>query len=171
MLEKSAMTTPARIRTFQYVNRAYDRVRATLHQKEGSLFQAATRAASTRANDLASTLRVSVQGFEVGVDVTIKVFEVKDEIAVGLNSPITRVRLGWEAVRATGLFPHMEATLSAWPLSADETQLEIEGQYVPPMGSVGKALDSLVFHRVAEAAVHRFLEDVVEQLRKELRLL
>ena len=74
-----------------------------------------------------------------------------------------------KAARAASIFPQMEATLSAWPLSADETQLELDGSYLPPLGTVGKALDSLLLHRIAEAAMHRFLEDVVEQLRKDLR--
>ena len=62
----------------------------------------------------------------------------------------------------------MVATLSAWPLSPEETQIEIEGDYTPPLGAVGRALDAAVLHRVAEAAVHRFLEDVVEQLRRDV---
>jgi hypothetical protein len=60
----------------------------------------------------------------------------------------------------------MSAELSAWPLSASETQLEIEGVYEPPLGVVGTAIDTAVGHRIAEASVYRFLEDIVEQLRR-----
>lgn len=163
------MTAPATVRCYQYVNRPYDRVRAALHQKGSTLLAAATRAASARADDVASKIRVAVKGFEVGVPVEIQVFGVLDETSAALNSPVTRLRLGWHATRATSLFPTMEGTLSAWPLSADETQIAIDGTYTPPMGPVGRALDSLVLHRIAEAAVHRFIEDVVEQLRHDLR--
>jgi hypothetical protein len=62
----------------------------------------------------------------------------------------------------------MEAELSAWPVSAAETQLEIEGHYRPPFGPVGEAVDAVVGHRVAQAAVHGFFEDAVEQIRHEL---
>ena len=163
------MTTPTQVRTFQYVNRSYDRVRATLHQKEGALFQAATRAATSRTDSLASTLKVAIQGFELGVDVHLEVFDVYDRKPTPPQGPVTAVRLKWKAARAASAFPQMEATLSAWPLSADETQLELDGQYLPPLGAVGKALDSLLLHRIAEAAMLGFLEDVVEQLRKDLR--
>jgi hypothetical protein len=61
---------------------------------------------------------------------------------------------------------HLE--LSAWPLSSTETQLEIVGEYRPPMGVVGKAMDAAVGHRIAEASVHSFLEDVVEQMKHDL---
>ena len=66
------------------------------------------------------------------------------------------------------VFPVMNAELLFWPLSSSETQLEIEGAYRPPLGIVGNALDAAIGHRVAEATVHRLLEDLVEQLRREL---
>jgi hypothetical protein len=62
----------------------------------------------------------------------------------------------------------MKAVLSFWPLTSSETQMEIEGAYRPPLGAVGNVADAAVGHRVAEAAVHRFLDDVVEQIRREL---
>jgi hypothetical protein len=62
----------------------------------------------------------------------------------------------------------MAAEISAWPLSSSETQLEIEGGYRPPLGPLGTAIDAAVGHRVAEACVHRLLEDLSEQLRREL---
>ena len=62
----------------------------------------------------------------------------------------------------------MRAQLSAWPLTSTETQLELESAYTPPLGHAGKVFDAAIGHRVAEASVHRFLEDAVEQLRREL---
>jgi hypothetical protein len=93
---------------------------------------------------------------------------VREEEWIPGLSPVTRVSLRWEAARASALFPAMKARLSAWPLYADETQLEIDGDYTPPLGLVGNALDALVGHRIAEAAVHQFLEDVIEQIKREI---
>jgi hypothetical protein len=61
-----------------------------------------------------------------------------------------------------------KAELCFFPLTSTETQLEIEGAYRPPLGIVGNAIDAAVGHRVAEATVHRFLDDVVERIRREL---
>ena len=83
-------------------------------------------------------------------------------------SPVTRVTLAWEAKRAAGFFPVMRADLSFFPLTSTETQLELEGSYRPPLGVVGSVADAALGHRVAEATVHRFLEDIVEQIRREL---
>ena len=161
------MSTP-KLRCYQYINRPYEQVRVALHAKAATLLQGATRVASARADELATTLHVGMPGFEVGVDVKISVQEIKDEQAPALKSAVTRVTLAWEATRAAALFPSMKAVLSAWPLSSTETQLEIDGNYKPPMGAVGEALDSVVGHRIAEAAVHRLLEEVIDNLRREI---
>ncbi len=163
------MSQPTKLRCYAYVNRPYDRVRAALHQRGSTLYQEATRAASARADALASTLRVGVAGFEVGVDVHLQIYAVNDEESVALRAPVTRVELGWQAAHATSFFPAMDAKVSAWPLSATETQIELEGVYKPPMGTVGQAVDAVVGHRIAEATAHRFVEDVVDQLRREIR--
>jgi hypothetical protein len=168
VLQQVAMIEPRKLRCYEYVNRPYEEVRKLLHRRAPDLFQRATTSASARADALAASLRVSVAGVELGVDVRIHVRSIRDEEWTAGLSPITRVSLGWEAARAPALFPSMSAELSAWPLSSAETQLEIEGDYRPPLGAVGKAIDAVALHRIAEASVHRFLEDVVEQLRKEL---
>ena len=62
----------------------------------------------------------------------------------------------------------MRAELSAWPVTSTETQIEIAGDYQPPFRGVGKTLDAILLHRVAEASVQRFLEDILEQIRREI---
>jgi hypothetical protein len=162
------MSEPRKLRCYEYVNRPYERVRALLRDRGHELFQHATSTAASRADSLVSTLRVGVGGIEIGVDAKIQIRGTRDEDWIAGLSPVTRMTLGWEAARATALFPSMEAELSAWPLYATETQLEIEGRYTPPLGIVGNAVDAIVGHRLAEATVHRFLEDIVEEIRREL---
>ena len=62
----------------------------------------------------------------------------------------------------------MEATLSVYPLSAHETQIDLHGRYRPPLGAVGNALDVLVGHRIAEASVLRFVQDIAARINAEL---
>jgi len=157
-----------RVRIYQYVNRSYGAVRELFRLQAQELFQRATTSAAARASALAANLHASLGGVDVGVDVRIHVQSVRDEVGVAGMSPVTHVALAWEALRAPALFPVMNAQLSVWPLTASETQLEIEGAYRPPLGVAGSVIDAAVGHRVAEAAIHRFLDDVVEQLRREL---
>jgi hypothetical protein len=163
------MSEPRRLRCYEYVNRPYDDVRRTLHVRALDVFRRATTVAAERADALTAALRLPIGAVEVGVPVHIHVRNIHDEPGQASVSAVTRVAISWEAARAAGLFPAMSAQLSAWPLSAVETQLEIEGEYRPPLGVVGNAIDAAVGHRVAEAAVKRFLDDVVEQLRRELQ--
>jgi len=162
------MSKPRKVQCYQYVNRPYEAVRELFHQRPLEAFQRATRSAAERANAVEASLRAGVLGIDVGVDVRIQVQAIRDDDGVAGMSPVTRLTLAWEATRALWLFPVMRAELSIFPLTSTETQLELEGAYDPPLGVLGNAADVVLGHRVAEATVHRFLDDVVEQIRREL---
>lgn len=70
----------------------------------------------------------------------------------------------WEATGARALFPRMEGDLLVAALSSDVTQLALRGSYVPPFKHVGKALDRVVLHRLAEASVKSFVERIVARI-------
>ena len=161
------MSKPRDLRCYAYVDRPYETVRQALHERPLELLQRATASAAERANALTTSLRAGAEGVEIGVDVRMHIHAVRDEEGVAGLSPVTRVSLGWEAARIPGAFPIMSAELSAWPITSSETRLEIEGTYRPPLGVVGKAIDAAIGHRIAEASVHRLLEDVVAQLKRE----
>jgi hypothetical protein len=156
------------LRCYQYINRPYEQVRDVLRSRSLEILQRATTSAAERGTALMSHLSVNIGKVEVAVDVRTYLHGIReDEAAAGL-APVTRVDIGWEALGAPTLFPVMRAQLSVWPLTSTETQLELEGEYVPPLGRAGKVFDAAIGHCVAEASVHRFLEDTVEQLRREL---
>jgi hypothetical protein len=68
------------------------------------------------------------------------------------------------------LFPLMKAEISIYPLTATETQLDFSGFYQPPLGPLGKAVNAIIGHRIAEVSVHRFVGDVAGYLRQALAL-
>jgi len=155
------------IRCYDYVNHPYERVREALSGDAGALFRDATRAASSRAESVAAQLNVNVAGLEVAKDIAIEVRSVEESRRAG-QPPVTRLALEWEAADSPRLFPFMRAELSVYPLTATETQLDFAGRYEPPLGPLGSAMDAMVGHRIAEASVHRFLQDVAGYLRREL---
>jgi hypothetical protein len=79
-----------------------------------------------------------------------------------------RLQLEWESAKIPSLFPLMKADLSIYPLTGTETQLDFSGVYEPPLGIVGKAVNAIVGHRIAEVSVHRFVSDVAGLLRQTL---
>jgi hypothetical protein len=156
------------IRCFDYVNHPYARVCEALIENAPAVFQKATKLAETRVGDVASELRVQVGTLEVGTDITIAVRGVEDIPGRRSWESVTKLRLEWQSARAPRWFPLMQAELSVYPLTATETQLDFLGHYEPPLGVLGSAIDAAVGHRIAEAAVHRFVVDVADYLRRTL---
>jgi len=161
------MSEGREIRDYDYVNHPYARVRDVLSRDAPSVFQSATKAASSRAQSIASELRVDISGIAVEADIIVSVKKVEERTPEMAN-PVTRLQLEWQAAKRPGLFPLMKADLSIYPLTAGETQLEFCGNYEPPFGALGKAVDAVVGYRIAEASVHRFVTDVAAYLRQAL---
>ena len=159
------MSKGQRIRSYDYVNHPYDKVRVALAGNAASVFQAATKAASSRANSLASELRIDLAGVKLGADISISVTRISQPPAIGTSGPSTLIHLEWEAVNMPHLFPFMKGELAIYPLTATETQLDFSGVYEPPLGVLGSAVNALVGHRIAESSVHRFVSDVAQHLR------
>jgi hypothetical protein len=162
------MTRAREIRSFDYVNHPYEKVRDALTGDAVSVFRAATRAAASRTRTVAAALRVNVAGIEVGKEISISVHQVEEKAGGATSSPVTHLDLVWEASDSPGLFPVMNAQLSIYPLTATETQLDFRGNYEPPLGWLGSAVNALAGHRIAEASVHRFVSEVAGFLRKTL---
>jgi hypothetical protein len=152
------------IRSFDYVNVPYERVRTALAKNALDVFRLATKAAAGRTHSLASALRVEIAGIEFAKEIEIASREIKEPA----GTSITRLEVDWKAASSPGLFPLMKAELSIYPLTATETQLDFSGRYEPPLGWLGTAVDAVVGHRIAEASVHRFVSEVAHYLRKEL---
>jgi hypothetical protein len=153
---------------YEYVRVHFDRVREALLSDAVGLFERATHAATGRARAIASSLKVSVAGLDIGKNVVIRVTGIHPH-AEGeqLSSRAIRLDLEWHAETSKSLFPSMRASLLASAFG-DETRLDLRGTYEPPGGVLGSAADQLLGRRIAEASVHRFLDEVASRLREEL---
>jgi hypothetical protein len=161
------MSKGREIRCYDYVNHPYERVRDALRQDALTVFQSATKAAASRAQSIAAELHVDIGGIGIKTDIRISVKNVKEKLDA-VSTPATRLLLEWEAATMPRLFPLMKAELSIYPLTPTETQLDFLGLYEPPFGAVGKAMNAIVGHRIAEVSVHRFINEVAEYLRQAL---
>lgn len=72
----------------------------------------------------------------------------------------------WEATGPRALFPRLEGELLIAPLSDALTQLALRGSYTPPLKAVGRAIDRVVLHRLAEASVKSFVEQIAERIER-----
>ena len=158
-----------KIRCYDYVNHPYERVCDALKQNALVVFESATKTAASRAQSVAAELRVDFAGIGIKTDIKIDVKSVDEKAASSSSMPTTKLTLEWEAAKMPRLFPLMNGELFVYPLTATETQLDFSGVYKPPFGSIGKTMNAIVGHRIAEASVHRFVGDVAGYLRHALR--
>ena len=157
-----------KIRCFDYVNHPYERVRNALKQNALMVFHSATKTAASRAQAVAAELRVDFAGIGVKTDIEIKIKSVDEKTGGSASTPSTKLTMEWEAANMPRLFPLMKGELFVYPLTATETQLDFSGVYKPPFGTVGKTMNAIVGHRIAEVSVHRFVSDVAAYLRQAL---
>jgi hypothetical protein len=162
------MSPGREIRSYDYVNHPYERVRNALRQNALAVFQSATKAAASRAQSVAAELHVDFGGIGVKTDIQIFVKGIEERAPDASSTAATRLQLEWEAATMPRLFPLMKAELSIYPLTSTETQLDFSGIYEPPFGAVGKTMNAIVGHRIAEVSVHRFVSDVAAYLRQVL---
>jgi len=155
------------LRCYDYVNRPFAQVRELLAADPRGLFQRATTVATSRAQALRAQLHASLGPLELAAEVEIHVISV-EESSSPLGGPAMRLLIEWHATHAPAAFPVMHAVLTAYALTPSETQLELEGTYAPPLGVVGKAIDAVIGRRIAEASMHRFVQEVAARLREEL---
>jgi hypothetical protein len=161
------MSAERQAQHYTYVNRPYERVAEALRLDAIGIFQRATASATTQARALVSTMRANIGSLEIGTEVVIEVKGV-EETRTRPMGPTTRLHLAWRASKHPDLFPTMDGTLAVFALSPEQTQVAFTGTYCPPLGAVGAAFDALIGHRVAEAAVQRFVEEVAEGLRVDV---
>ena len=156
------------IRCYDYVNHPYATVRDALVKDPLAVFQSATKAASSRAKTIASELRMDIGGIGIETSINITVKSIEETAAEAMSPAVTRLQIEWEATTAPQLFPLMRAELMVYPLTATETQLDFLGFYEPPLGALGKAMNAIGGHRIADVSVHRFVSDVAGFLRQAI---
>jgi hypothetical protein len=162
------MSAGSEIRVYDYVNHPYEQVRAALEKDAVMVFQSATNTAISRARAVVSQLRVDLGVIVIATDINVSVTGVEESNSELMSTRVTRVQLEWQAAGMPALFPVMKAQLAVYPLTATETQLDFSGVYEPPLGIVGKAVDAAIGYRIAEASVHRFINEVGAYLRRKL---
>lgn len=162
------MSAGSEIRVYDYVNHPYEQVRAALEKDAVAVFQSATSSAVSRARGVVSQLRVDVGVVVIESDINVSIAAVEESSSDSRSPRVTRLQLEWRASSIPVLFPVMKAELAIYPLTATETQLDFSGVYEPPLGVVGKAVDAVIGYRIAQASVHRFINEVAAYLRRKL---
>ena len=146
------------IQDFVQINAPYATVRDRLFGRTPGWLADHASAAYAEGERLFVTVTATAGGVPVG-----------KRVHIDLGAPYERgdgsvVPLSWWATGAQRLFPTLEADLEIMPLGPDQVMLTLMGRYEPPLGAVGRGLDRLVLHRIAEASVRSFLHRTAANL-------
>jgi hypothetical protein len=158
------MSIERTLRCYDYVSQPFEQVHTALSRDAAGIFKRATTVAAEREYAISVQLRVRVGMVSVATDVHVDVGPMQDTTSSPLGYEVKVFPLTWRSISGPSLFPSMNAKLLVYPLSRFETQLEFEGTYDPPLGVLGDAFDAVVGHRIAEASVLHFLQDVTALL-------
>src|SRR3990172_7056521 len=121
---------------------------------------------------IGDTLAASADSaYRLGEGLLIKIGggAVAKTVLLDLRAPVrgassTILPLEWWATGTPALFPKMEGELTIADMGNSLTQVQLQGNYQPPLGSVGRMLDRAVLHRFAEASVKSFVDRIVAVL-------
>jgi hypothetical protein len=117
--------------------------------------------AGDRGARLSADVGIGPEGHRVTKTVSI---EVGDATRLGEK---TVLPLTWRADGAEALFPVMEGDLEVAPLGPNRTHLAMSARYRPPLGTVGRAIDRALMHRVAEATIKDFVDRVAAAIERQ----
>ena len=129
-------------------------VEQTLVQAPAGWLAAIAAAAQERGNGLLSEVGVGAPGARVGRPPSLRLGE-----PVHLAS-MTSLPLTWEPAGPEGLLAGLDAILELGALGPARTQLAISARYRPPEDSAGQPGDRFLAHRVAEATLKDFLDQL-----------
>jgi|MudIll2142460700_1097286.scaffolds.fasta_scaffold03446_2 hypothetical protein len=156
------------LRVYDYVNQPFARVAEALSRDTKGIIQRATTIASERAKDLGGKLHAHVGPIDVTAEISIELGPM-DDTPMPSGREALRIPIAWHAIRSQKAFPAMQAEVTIYPLTSTETQLELAGTYEPPLGALGRAIDSALLHRIAEASVLQFVQEIARYLREDLQ--
>ncbi len=80
------------------------------------------------------------------------------------HGDVTLLAFSWQATGSGSLFPTLDADLELSPVGENRTELTLMGRYQPPGGALGRRVDELLLHRLADATVRAFLSSLAARL-------
>jgi len=133
-----------------------EQAKAALLESPSSWLPTLANGAVERAEPLLAEVGVGPGGLRVAKRVAVRLGNPV-QFPSKLSLPMTWEPGGW-------LLPRLDAELELASLGKARTQLAINGRYEPPLGTVGRTVDRLALHRVAEATIKDFLDRLAASL-------
>lgn len=103
------------------------------------------------------------------VGVRVAGVPVRKRVSVELGEPASignwvEIPLTWTATSARKLFPVLTGKVVMAPVEPGVTRLTVSGMYEPPFGRLGREIDEVLMHSVADATIKDLAESIAERL-------
>lgn len=146
---------------YEAVPHPYEDVRARLSALSSAAGLVAHAAPDPDGVHGEATLEIPLGAMILGRRMAV---HMDDAVDVAGSFPLTRVQVRWEPAADSHAVPTISADLEVEPVDSERTLVSMLGLYEPPLGKVGDAIDRLAMHRVAESALRRVFDRIVEAL-------
>ncbi len=150
------------LQDFQEVDRPWEVVVARLTADTDALLAGALDTA--RSEDEQLRARVGPPGWPAMLAKTVAIHPG----SVRSYGDTVLLAFSWEATTGTSLFPRLDADLEVAPMGPGRTQLALRARYEPPGGALGRGVDQLLLHRLAESTIRAFLLRICAGLTGEV---
>ena len=155
------MLTRMFVQDFMIIDRPSGEVVALLQGNAGSLLGEAVEAAGAGLDH---------QRLKVGPGSWPALLAKRVEVRLGpvrRHGEVTLLAFSWHATGPGSLFPALDADLEVSPLGEERSELALHGRYEAPGGSLGRSVDRLLLHRLADATIRAFLSNLADRLREK----
>ena len=154
------------VQLYNAVGVPYPTVRSLLTDRALPALDAPRRIGVDWLHEGEGHLDMDVAGMHFVKDVC---FRVADYADVPGPLPMGRVRLEWEPIDHADTYPAISADLEIEPIDDKRTMVSLLASYEPPLGRIGAVVDRVAMHRIAEAALARFFEGLLAELKASAR--
>jgi len=142
---------------FTYVHRSFGVMVDLLQTQAATLLGDSGSASASQTHEVVASLSADLGHHEFARDVAVHLGDVTVEDHVAF------LPISWASANGSHLYPELKGTLELSPLvehGTPVTQLSLTATYHTPLGVLGRIGNAAAGHRIAEVAVHRFVNDL-----------
>ena len=108
-----------------------------------------------------AALDLEVAGIHVGKEANV---EVGDYTYVEGLIPMGRLQIRWVPADGSTFVPEIHSALEIEAIDEKRTMVSLLAWYDPPFGALGRLVDRVAMHRVADAVMRHYFDELIDEL-------
>lgn len=108
-----------------------------------------------------AALDLDIGGVHVGKKAHIEVGEYVD---VPGHIPLGRLQIRWVPADGSALVPEIHSAVEIEAIDEGRTMVSLLAWYDPPFGRLGRLVDRVAMHRVADGVMRHYFDELIDEL-------